>query len=160
MRPERLRRQRILRPSAGFSLIEVLIAILVMGVGLLGFALMQTTSLRFANSSNQRTQATNLTYDLLDQIRANRLAVSQFTGASFSAGGGGTGRDCTNAPGDVGVSQSIDRWQCQVVAALGADASANVTYQNGLVSVTVSWADEQRWNTDAAATSFVARTRL
>lgn len=49
-------------------MIEVLIAIVVMSIGLLGFALLQTMNVRFVQSANFRTQATNLSYELLDQI--------------------------------------------------------------------------------------------
>ena len=40
----------------GFSLLEVLIALVVLGFGLLGYALLQTMNLRFTQSANQRTQ--------------------------------------------------------------------------------------------------------
>ena len=62
--------------SRGFSLIEVLIALLVLAFGLLGFALLQTMNVRFVQSANYRTQATNLSYELLDQIRINRIAAA------------------------------------------------------------------------------------
>lgn len=64
------------RPMArrlrGFSMIEVLVAVLVMSVGLLGMAALMTTSLRNGQSANQRTQATNLAYDVIDMMRADR----------------------------------------------------------------------------------------
>ncbi|WP_362062601.1 type IV pilus modification protein PilV, partial [Streptomyces sp. NPDC048255] len=58
------------RGQRGFSMIEVLIAVLVIGLGLLGLAMLQTLNVRYAQSANYRTRATNLAYDLLDQIRA------------------------------------------------------------------------------------------
>ena len=83
--------QRLHAPNAhvakGFSMIEVLIALLILAGGLLGFALLQTMSIRFAQSANYRTHATNLAYGLLDQIRANRTSTGQFlaiTPGSFS----------------------------------------------------------------------------
>lgn len=59
------------RAAGGFSMIEVLITIIVLAFGLLGFALLQTMNVRFVQSANYRTQATNLAYDLIDQMRAN-----------------------------------------------------------------------------------------
>lgn len=50
------------RQSGGFTLLEVLIAIIVLAFGLLGFALLQTMNVRFVQSANYRTQATNLAY--------------------------------------------------------------------------------------------------
>src|SRR5690606_1313288 len=73
------------RKAAGFSLIEVLIAILILAVGLLGFALMQTTTLRYTQSSDYRTRATNLAYELLDQMRVNRLSAADYVAAGFAA---------------------------------------------------------------------------
>ncbi len=68
------------RASRGFSLIEVMISVLILGFGLLGFALLQTMSVRFSQSSNQRTQATNLSYELLDQMRGNRVLWRSYWG--------------------------------------------------------------------------------
>jgi len=155
--------------SSGFSLIEVLIALVVLGFGLLGYALLQTMNLRFTQSANQRTQATNLAYDLLDQMRANRFQAAWYSGdsgASFDAGEVTSG-DCGDRPvGAVDISENIQRWQCQVVRALGDEASANVTYDNGEVMVAVAWNDE-RWKEDDQAISaedlrnaFALKTRL
>ena len=62
----------------GFSLIEVLIALVILALGLLGFALLQTLNLRYTQSANYRTQATNLAYDLLDQMRSNHYAAAWY----------------------------------------------------------------------------------
>ena len=64
-----------LRPARGFSLIEVLIALLVLSVGLLGLAFLQAAGLRFNNDSYMRSQATILAYDLVDRMRANTKAA-------------------------------------------------------------------------------------
>lgn len=133
--------------SKGFTLIEVMIAVLVLGIGLLGFALLQTMSVRFAQSANQRTQATNLAYDLLDQMRSNRLLAAQYTTASF--GSGTTGTNCTRTVGNVGIDANIAVWQCQVRKALGEGSSATVVYNAGEAQVTLTWGD-QRWENNAA----------
>lgn len=59
--------------NAGFTLIEVLIAMLVLAVGLLGLAGLQATSLRNNQSAYFRSQATQLAYDITDRIRTNIL---------------------------------------------------------------------------------------
>lgn len=150
------------RRASGFSMIEVLIAILVLGFGLLGFALLQTMSLRFAQSANYRTQATNLATDLLDQMRSNRLLAAQYTGATF-AGGAVPKGGCLRFVGAVPISKNIERWQCQVRAALGEGSSAAVTYNpaGGEATVTVTWGDE-RWHIDPTKRnqSFIVSTRL
>ncbi len=55
----------------GFTLIEVLVAVLVLGIGLLGLAGLQTTGLHSNHSANLRTQATLLAYDMTDRMRTN-----------------------------------------------------------------------------------------
>lgn len=55
----------------GFTLIEVLIAMLVLSIGLLGIAALQATGLRSSHSATLRSQATQLAYDMADRMRAN-----------------------------------------------------------------------------------------
>lgn len=57
---------------AGFSLVEVLVAVLVMALGMLGIAAMQATALRNSQSSFERTQGVVETYSIVDAMRANR----------------------------------------------------------------------------------------
>lgn len=149
------------RRTAGFSMIEVLIALVVLAIGLLGFALLQTMNLRFTQSANYRTQATNLAYDLLDQMRANRFQAAWYagsTGASFNAGEI-EDIECSRPMGAVTIQASSDRWKCQVARTLGPSASANVSYASGVVRVEISWGDH-RWEEGSAATSFALTTRL
>jgi type IV pilus assembly protein PilV len=56
----------------GFSLIEVMIAILVLAFGMLGVAAMQAVSLKNSQSSFERSQAVLETYTIVDAMRANR----------------------------------------------------------------------------------------
>ncbi len=60
----------------GFSLVEVLVALFVLSIGLLGLAGLQTAGLRLNHQSYQRTQATLNTYDIIDRIRANPGAMA------------------------------------------------------------------------------------
>jgi type IV pilus assembly protein PilV len=60
----------------GFTLAEVLIALLVMSIGLLGFAALQTLNIRNNHSAYMRTQATLLAYDMIDRMRANVAAAN------------------------------------------------------------------------------------
>ncbi len=67
------------RRESGFSLIEVLIALLVLSIGLLGLAALQAQGLRFNHDALVRTHATNLAYDIVDRMRANRPNVAAYT---------------------------------------------------------------------------------
>lgn len=135
--------------ARGFSLLEVLVALLVLAFGLLGFALLQTMNVRFVQSANYRTQATNLSYDLIDLMRAQRtdtLNGGGYVDASFAAGTISPKGACAWPVGAaVTAKQNVARWQCQVVKTLGDKASAQVQYNNGQVTVAISWGD-QRWD--------------
>ncbi|MGY0503796.1 type IV pilus modification protein PilV [Luteimonas sp. e5] len=134
------------RQQGGFTLLEVMIAVLVLAFGLLGFALVQTMTVRFAQSANHRTQAINLAADMLDQMRSNVPDAAAYTAASFAAGTAAT--SCGLTTGAVTIANNITRWQCQVRQALGEDANARVTFEDGVATVTVAWND-QRWESDA-----------
>ena len=55
----------------GFTLLEVLIAIVITSIGVLGLAGLQAASLRNNHSAYLRGQATLLAYDMADRMRAN-----------------------------------------------------------------------------------------
>jgi len=60
----------------GFSLTEVLVAILVLAVGLLGLAALQIAGVRSNQTAYYRSIATQLAYDIADRMRANPVGVT------------------------------------------------------------------------------------
>jgi type IV pilus modification protein PilV len=64
---------------AGYSLVEILVAVLVISVGLLGVATLQTRGQQFNHFSYLRTQATFLAYDLMDRMRTNATEARKGT---------------------------------------------------------------------------------
>lgn len=144
----------------GFSMIEVLIAIVVLAIGLLGFALLQTTTLRYTQSANNRTLATNLAYSLLDQMRTNRLSAAQYTTAGFAANTLTRAACDPPAAGSDAVAQGIGNWRCQAFHSLGPSAQADVTYNaSGVATVTLRWGERSAVASEAE-TRFTARTQL
>lgn len=101
----------------GFTLLEVMIAVVILSVGLLGMALLQSTSLRAAQASNERSQATILIYEMMDMVRANRRQAAQYgtirEGLFF--GNGRTGFCAVGAP-QPALRWVADRneWVCAV----------------------------------------------
>ena len=82
----------------GFSLIEVLVALFVLAVGLLGLAALQTTGLKFSHQSYERTQATLQAYDITDRIRANKSGAGDTVNTTYnyvSLGSAPGTTDCT-----------------------------------------------------------------
>lgn len=61
----------------GFTLIEVLVALVILSIGLLGIAGMITTSLKTNDGAYLRTEANTLAYSILDRMRTNRATATQ-----------------------------------------------------------------------------------
>ncbi len=66
------------RSVRGISLIEVLVAVVVLSIGLLGVAAMQSVALRGGQSSLETSQAVMQTNAILDAMRANRAAAEDY----------------------------------------------------------------------------------
>jgi len=77
--------------AKGFTLVEVLVSVLILSLGLLGVAGLQTFSLRSNQGAFFRTQATAAAYDIADRMRANPKGVAD---GSYDA------VDTSQLPGD------------------------------------------------------------
>ena len=103
---------------AAYTLLEVLVAIAVLSIGLLGLAGLQAASLRNNQSAALRTQASHLAYDMADRMRANAQAVADgaYDGAQATAHG-----DCTGAGGcnsqDLAENDTAE-WSVAIAAQL------------------------------------------
>lgn len=69
--------------TTGFTLIEVLIAVVILSIGLLGMAGIQLKGLRGTTSSNLRSQATILANDIAERIRVNTAAIDLSVGENL-----------------------------------------------------------------------------
>ena len=67
--------QKLPNNQRGFSLIEAMVSLIVIGVGLLGLGGMQVASVKGTNNAHARTVATFLAMDLGDRMRANKTAL-------------------------------------------------------------------------------------
>lgn len=156
------RRRFVPARQAGFTLIEVMIAVLILGFGLLAFGLLQTMNVRFTKSAQQRTIASNLAYEVVDLMRTQRsdsglYAYSAIDYASFAGVAEG---DCASAT-DASIANNIARWKCQVKNSLPEGAAAVELESDGNVTVTLRWGDAP-WETVAAKknSSFTLRSRI
>lgn len=101
----------------GFTLLEVMIAVLVLAIGLLGLAGLQASSLRVNQSASMRSQATSLAYDMADRIRTNR-------GAARVGGYDGQALETNPAP-------------CTVVDPSGTLAERDIAFWRNAISCTL-----------------------
>lgn len=59
--------------NQGFTLVEVMVAVVILAIGLLGMATLMMGSLQSSESAYSRSQATLMAYDILDRMRANKV---------------------------------------------------------------------------------------
>jgi type IV pilus assembly protein PilV len=125
--------------QAGFTLVEVLIALVIMSIGMLGIAGLYVHSMQAGSTSMFRHHAVTLAGDIADRIRANPRA-----GAAYALGGAnnncvGAGIDCT--PAEM-AANDIFLWDQQAVATL-PNGAVNVVFNNGVnpptYQITVTW---------------------
>ncbi len=130
--------------ARGEILIEVLIAILVLGVGLLGVAAMQATALRNNGSAMQRSQASTQIQTIFDAMRANR--------ANALAGAYAISRTCTAPSGGSLAVNDLSSWITALQTSLGSAACGTITCGSSpyVCTVKVDWDDSHA--TDASGT--------
>ncbi|MFC6842036.1 type IV pilus modification protein PilV [Xanthomonas theicola] len=126
------------RKMAGVTLIEVMISVLILGVGMLGVAAMQTTALRNNQSAMQRSQLIMQTYTILDAMRANR-------DVALVGGYNTPGLMCAAPQGDSLVNRDQAEWINGLKKALGdADtACGSIGCKVGECTVLVQWDDSR-----------------
>lgn len=140
--------------AGGFTLLEVLVALVVLSIGLLGIAGLHIDGVRTGQSALQRTYAVNLASDMADRIRAN-------PGGNYDVGAGAAGPApnpvCADsvdgeAPGDCTPDQmaAYDVWEWRT--ALDASSATGLPSGNGTIAldtgtspasivITVAWSE-------------------
>lgn len=124
--------------ARGFGLIEVLVAVLILSIGLLGLASLQTNGMRFNHTSYLRTQATVLTYDIVDAMRANRGAA----GKAETALGGAYQNVYTDGPptGSSIAEADLRNWKTLLVTLLPG-GRGQVSQNGTLFTIDVEWTE-------------------
>ena len=140
--PPRLRHR-----ARGFTLVESMVALVVVSVGMLGIAGLYVTGIKSGRSALLRTQAVNLASDIADRIRSNRTALVNYDMATY--GGAPAVQGCVNGPcTDAQLAEDdLARWQAAVQAQLPGRplATCNVVFTDVAApnpdryAITVSW---------------------
>lgn len=113
--------------SRGFTLLEVLIAVVVLSLGLLGLAGLQVASLNNNQTAYYRAVATQQAYDMMDRMRANLAGVSP-----------------PIPPNPPGVAGSYDNLSATIPANPGCITAGCTTAQ-------MATTDQFQWLTNTAA---------
>lgn len=145
--------------SKGFTLIETLVALVILCIGLLGVAALQLMSLRSNHGSAMRTQATYLAYEIVDRMRANRDAA---LAGNYNIALGATPSGGTLAGSDlVAWKQNIARTLPAVDNAGTPEFADGSVAQNGTIfTVTIRWNDLDDTGAARTPVQFQMQTQL
>lgn len=119
---------------------EVLVALVVMAVGLLGIAGLYVEGLRAGRTAIYRTTAVSLASDMAERIRANPQGA-------YEGSGPGTDYDCVNGAADCSADELAEddwlHWLADIGRRLPAGAAGAVDITDippvRQVEITVSW---------------------
>jgi len=155
----------MIRQQRGVGMIEILVAVLIFAIGLLGVGGMQIFALKMNTNAEIRTRANLLAMDMVERMRANPSQWDEYPM---------TAAECSSAVSDSPSSTDIaalDRslW-CQKLERELPEGEGTIAMTNGVVTITLNWQErEGREITDAdgsgtgselAEQEFVLRARL
>ncbi len=127
------------RNQHGIALIEILISVLVLGIGLLGIAALQSSSVRYSQSAQERTTALIMVGTLTEIIRSNPdvARLGSYAG------------DCE--------SELLADWALQLQTATGTAVCPEVAWDagSGVYTISINWQDDKV----KGATSFEIQVR-
>lgn len=132
------------KKAAGFTLLEILVALVVLSIGLLGLASLQASGLRSNHSGYLRSQATIYAYEMADRMRANRATA---------IGGGYNITLATTAPtGDQIPNYDRREWLNALAGSLPSGDGQIDCSNTGLCAIDVRWLDNR--NIDPADSNY------
>ena len=141
--------------NIGFTLMEVLVALVVISVGLFGIAGMQLQSLKSSHDAYLRTQATFLAYDLIDKMRANRnAAIAQDYDTDLDSDPSGDSNCYSGSCSASSLAEfETNLWKCELggysssvcnnlnVVPTLTQGQGSVDVDGNEVTVTIQWQD-------------------
>lgn len=139
----------------GSSLLEVMIAVLVLAIGMLGLAAMSAVTIKNSNSSAARSQAVVQIYSLFDTLRLDRR---QAIAGTYDVSGW---RCETQDAGDTGANYSVfNSWLAQVQTSLGDSEACGFLDCNAAECVAgIRW-DDSRGSGGSSEVEIQTRSRL
>jgi type IV pilus assembly protein PilV len=154
-------RSPVRRPlEKGFTLVEVLVALVVLSIGLLGVAALQMVGLRGNLSAASRSQASYLADDIIDRMRAN---YPDARAGLYNVGMGATLSGTTTAQLDV------QAWVLDLQSLPSGQGSVNLDPATNIATITIQWVDSKGGDTslctgaqysNCAALQFQTQTQL
>lgn len=133
---------------------EVLVSVLVLSLGLLGLAALQSSSMKATHSAHLRSQATLYAHDILDRMRANREAARS---GDYNLSLGAKTPVCSSSAYDL-VDCELAEWRADLSSLPGGTGAVSYDAATQLVTVMVQWNDERAGG--SASTSLTTQSQL
>jgi len=128
--------------QSGFSLLEVLITLVIIAIGLLGFASMMLNSMKNNRISMQRSIATLYAYDIIDCMRANRTNKAAYA-IDFAD-------DASTTPGTI-AEADVALWRNELDTLLPA-GKGQIDITGDTAKVEIQWSESLKTGDDATHT--------
>jgi type IV pilus assembly protein PilV len=143
------------RGGYGFTLLEILVAMLVAALGILGVVALNVVSIKLQADSANRAQAGQYAQDILDRMRANK---NQAVAGLYDR------RPGTLLPAPVQpaplAQQDLVAWLTNLQRELPSGDAAVLVSSGGDVSVTIQWFERQNRGSGAGNVSFTFSSSL
>ena len=157
----------------GFSLIEALVAFLILSVGMLGIASLQTMSLKSGHTAAMRTVAVVKVKEILESMRSNTTVIANFAAGTADMG---TDNGCsqttvaaaTCTPAQM-AQDELFRWKSSLIEALPNNAATTASViitppvppaTMNLVVVSVNWSERDLDTGNAANMTYSVAVQL
>lgn len=128
--------------SKGFTLVEVLIALVVLAIGLLGMASLMMNSLQSSQGAYLRSQASLLTYDIVERMRANHgqaISSDAYTLAENTGTTSDPGCKSSGCSPSAQAQLDLHEWRAALDAGIPG-AKAIIERENGNeYTIKISW---------------------
>ncbi|MGV8919212.1 MAG: type IV pilus modification protein PilV [Pseudomonas sp.] len=137
--------------QTGISLIEVMVALVVLAIGLLSVSMLQLNALKYSDSAMLHSQASFIAYDMLDRIRANPDANYTLTSLASAPASGNL-----NVPRD----QDLYDFATSIKAFAGANAEASIAKVQSAVTISLTWNDSRAADAVEDLQTFTLESRV
>lgn len=143
----------------GISLIEVLVAVLILSIAFLGIAALQATSLAANNSAMARSMATIASYSILDAMRAD---INNATAGNYNTSTAVKANACSNTATTLAAAQ-VNQWCGLLGNTLGVAATTTGAISctgTGDCTITISFVDVRPGGNKSTQQTVVTRAML